>query len=141
METTILIYWLIFNILYGGVEYIFYLQQQFNNNEIFLWGRKIILPFIKILISFIIAYTYSTYEFNNEIFINGFGIYFLGSIFQKGSFFQIRRLLLGEDEFHFFSHSINTLIGSGNITWIDVHAFGRILITILGYSILFIEYS
>jgi len=141
MNICIFLIWTLFNSIIGGVEYFLYNQQVIQQKESFLWVRKIILPFFKLMVAFIVAYFYTNYEFSNEIFINGFGVYFMGISFHKGVFFQLRRMGLAEEDFHFFSHSINSLIPIKNTTIIDLYAFGRLVLFLLGYSILYIPYS
>ena len=109
MDLFILILWFIFNIIIGIMEYPMYTDQVEFSNERNLMIRKIFLPIFKFLMAIPIAMFFTTYEFNNEIAINAFGLYFIGMMFHKGTFFQLRRFNKTDYYrkcFHFFSHSL-----------------------------------
>ena len=91
MEMFILSLWFLFNVMVGIMEYPMYTDQVEFSNEKNLIIRKIIIPIFKFIMAVPIAIFFTTYEFNNEIFINAFGLYFIGMMFHKGVFYQLRR--------------------------------------------------
>ena len=144
MEMFILSLWFLFNVMVGIMEYPMYTDQVEFSNEKNLIIRKIIIPIFKFIMAVPIAIFFTTYEFNNEIFINAFGLYFIGMIFHKGVFYQLRRYNKRDYYrkcFHFFSHSNNPVFYINSFPIIDIYAIGRILVTLMGYSILFVEFN
>jgi len=137
MDITILLYWLLFNCCYGIVEYPIYLYQTNKNSIISLGIRMLLFPLIKLVCALLIVFYCMDYIDDSEILINSVGLYFIGLIFNRGTFFQMVRCFSDDGDFHFFSHSSFGVLYLRNAMLIDVYALWAILITILGYIILF----
>ena len=137
MDITILLYWLLFNCCYGIVEYPIYHHQVNKNSIICLGVRMLLFPLIKLICAFLIVFYGVGVTDYNEIFINSFGLYFIGLIFNRGTLFQMVRCCTGEGDFHFFSHSRFGILCLRNAILIDVYALITLSITIVGYILLF----
>ena len=137
MDITILLYWLLFNCCYGIVEYPIYLHQTNKNSLRCLGIRMLLFPLVKLICAFLIVFYGMETTNYNEIFINSCGLYLVGLLFNRGTLFQMVRCFSGEGDFHFFSHSSLGVLYVRNAMIIDVYALSTILITIVGYIILF----
>ena len=86
-----------------------------------------------------------TFGFREWISINEFwlfvcGYHLMSSIFTKAIFYQLKRSVNREDYFHALCHSINGLFYISRNPIIDLYAFVRILLFVLGYIMLNYEY-
>ena len=125
----------------GVWEYFIYSKHITYTKENFRWLFKIILPFLKVGIAFILlSYSLPLVPIQG-IVVKSVGLYLMGLSFHKGIYFQLRRIRLSEEDFHFFSHSNYSLIPIKNITIIDIYAFSRIILFLVGYTILYIYSS
>tara|TARA_A100001037_G_scaffold79513_1_gene71502 strand:+ start:3685 stop:4137 length:453 start_codon:yes stop_codon:yes gene_type:complete len=139
------------SIAIGCFSYVMYtMGDGYYGEDRMLISRKILIWIFRIALGVILTLNYKTYISPNELTLFICGYHLMSSIFVNGTYYQLKRWLGKEYVFHFFSHSINALIRKGGFSfdpkaksmysYLDLYAFIRILLFVLGYLMVNYEY-
>jgi hypothetical protein len=146
----ILIY--ILGSIIGGLEYMIYMAGKgYYGEDKYQMIRKGVTWSLRLAIGIGLASLFSDPISTNEFCLYAMGYHLLLSLPTQGTYYQLKRWLGGEKLFWFFSHSINGLIWTGNLHFtseggkiryplLDLYAFMRICLGIMGWLILTVEY-
>jgi len=127
----------------GLITFIMYQGGEgYYGEDKFLITRKILGWTLRLVTGVALTFFYTTYISINEFCLFVCGYHFMTSFLSNATYFQLKRMINKEEFFHFFSHSINGIlyIGSRRSAVIDLYAFIRILLFVLGYLMVNYEY-
>jgi len=136
----------------GGLEYMVYLAGQgYYGEDKHQVVRKGIAWGLRIAVGIGFASFFTNPISTNEFWLYVMAYHFMLALPTQGAYYQLKRLLGGEKLFWYFSHSINGLIWIGKFHFtsngkklrypiLDLYAFIRICLGIMGWLILTVEY-
>ena len=142
------------SVVIGIIEYCIYeMGKGYYGEDKYLIIRKATAWILRIGMAICMTKIYTNPISVNEFWLFVFGYHFLSSLPTQGTYYQLKRWWGDEVLFHFFSHSINGLIWTGDYYLdadekqgkfrypiIDLYAFIRILLGLLGFIMLTVEY-
>ena len=136
----------------GGLEYMVYVAGKgYYGEDKYLIVRKGATWALRIAIGCGFASLFTDPISINEFWLYVMGYHFLLALPTQGTYYQFKRWMGGEKLFWFLSHSMNGLIwrgkfhftsGGGKLRYpiLDLYAFVRICLGIVGWLVLTVEY-
>ena len=141
------------SILIGCFSFLMYqLGDGYYGEDRMLISRKFVVWGFRIALAFTLSVLYTNPVSINERCLYICGYHFMSSFFSHATYYQLKRWFGGEVLFHFLCHSTNQLIRSSNFhldedtktksiyAYLDLYAFIRILLFILGYMMVNVKY-
>lgn len=136
----------------GGLEYMVYVAGQgYYGEDKHQVIRKGIAWGLRIAVGIGFASFFTNPISTNEFWLYVMAYHFMLALPTQGAYYQLKRSLGGEKLFWYFSHSINGLIWIGKFHFtsdggklrypiLDLYAFIRIVLGVIGWLILTVEY-